>query len=421
MQRSSRKTRKPEPPPQPEPRRLGPRPLPLHLLSQAAMLMGSHAVLPFLKNGSLSWKPHLAEEAQALRQSLGGVAAEDFAVAVERESRRRLDEFLTGIELYRAHPYRRTLADPPVVWTQGSMRLLDYGIGGRGAPVLAIPSLINRAYILDLTARRSLMRSLAAQGLRPFLVDWGAPGEAEAGFTLTDYIAGRLDAMLDVVLALTGRRPGVVGYCMGGLLALALAQRRPDDICSLALLATPWDFHAERGAQAALIRSLAKPLGEAMARSGELPVDMLQMLFSTIDPTMVERKFRNFAALKPSSARARDFVAIEDWANDGVPLVAEVARECLFGWYGRNETALGRWRVAGEAIAPQELDLPCFVIIPARDRIVPPPSAFALADLIPKARRKLVSSGHVGMLTGRRARTDVYNNLTKWLILKSDQ
>ena len=37
---------------------------------------------------------------------------------------------------------------------------------------------------------------------------------------------------------------------MGGLLTTALAQRRPRDIAGLALLATPWDFHADNAAAA---------------------------------------------------------------------------------------------------------------------------------------------------------------------------
>ena len=44
-----------------------------------------------------------------------------------------------------------------------------------------------------------MMRWLAAQGLRPLLLDWGWPGEAERRFTLTDYIAGRLERALAAV------------------------------------------------------------------------------------------------------------------------------------------------------------------------------------------------------------------------------
>src|SRR5690606_9100699 len=116
--------------------------------------------------------------------------------------------------------------------------------------VLVVPSLINRAYVLDLTAERSLLRWLARQGLRPLLLDWGRPGAEERAFTLTDYVTGRLSRALDATLAEAKAPPVVVGYCMGGLLALGLALARQRALTGLALLATPWDFHAENAAQA---------------------------------------------------------------------------------------------------------------------------------------------------------------------------
>ena len=94
---------------------------------------------------------------------------------------------------------------------------------------------------------------MAAAGTRPFLVDWGAPGELERGFSLTDYIAGRLEQALDRVLAEVGGPVVLLGYCMGGLLAVALALRRQRDLAGLVCLATPWDFHAERPSQAKLL------------------------------------------------------------------------------------------------------------------------------------------------------------------------
>ena len=85
-----------------------------------------------------------------------------------------------------------------------------------------------------------MLRWLAAHGVHPYLLDWGWPGEVERSFSLTDYIAGRLERAIAAM-------PGPVvlaGYCMGGLLALAAALRLPDKVSALALLATPWDFHA---------------------------------------------------------------------------------------------------------------------------------------------------------------------------------
>src|SRR5262249_8508228 len=205
--------------------RLGPRPLPLHLASAAMLWLSSCVAWPLWRNGSLRLRAELDPRASALAQSLAGVAPEAFAAALDAELRHRGDLFLRGLERYRHHPYRRPLADPPVIWREGATQLLDYGPPD-GAPVLVVPSLINRAYILDLAPGKSLLRFLAEAGLRPLLVDWGRPGPAERRFTLTDYIAGRLVRALDAAAAAAGGPLAVVGYCMGGLLALALAQLR---------------------------------------------------------------------------------------------------------------------------------------------------------------------------------------------------
>ena len=64
-------------------------------------------------------------------------------------------------------------------------------------------------------------------------------------------------------------------------------------------------------------------------RAAALPVELLQSLFFMLDPFLAQRKFVRFAALDPTGAEARSFVALEDWINDGVPLPIGVARECL--------------------------------------------------------------------------------------------
>jgi len=362
----------------------------------------------------------LAEAASTLRASLdaaGPDALARFEPALAAEAARRHGAFLRGIETYRHHPYRRDLPQVPEAWRRGTTCLLDYRAeAGEGtAPVLVIPSLVNRAYILDLTERRSLMRYFAARGLAPFLVDWDAPGPYERDFTLTDYVQNRLEPMLERVIALCGRPPVLVGYCMGGLLALPLAQRLPDRIAGLVLLATPFDFSVGRDSVAPLLRALEPILGAMIGAFGTLPVDMLQALFAALDPGLAARKYAAFAEMNPSSARARDFVALEDWANDGVPLAAAVARECLFEWYGANAPMRGEWRIDRRPVLPEEVRVPTLAVVPGHDRIVPAQSALALAGRIAGARVRVVAGGHVGLLTGPRARTEVLFPLVGWI------
>ncbi len=399
-----------------EARRLGPRPLPYHLTVAAATWLSSRAGLPMLSDGSQSWRPPLRQRADALAASRASVDPEAFAAAVEAEGRRRLWALLDGIEAYRRHPYARALADPPAIWEEGTTRLLDYAeSGARGPTVLVVPSLINQAYILDLTPEQSLLRFLAREGTRPLLVDWGRPGALERGFNLTDYIAGRLEAALEIARGHAGGPVVVLGYCMGGLLALPLALRRPEGVAGLACLATPWDFHAEQPARAAMMGLIVPMLEPILAALGELPVDLIQLLFAGVDPFSVIRKFVAFAAFDPHSGTAERFVALEDWLNDGVALAAPVARECLAGWYGQNTPAAGLWRIAGRPVRPQELRCPALIVIPDHDRIVPPASALALAATIPGAETLRPAAGHIGMVVGGAAQARLWRPLADWL------
>ncbi len=412
--------RQPTAPPRPA-SRLGPRPLPAHLAAEMLTRLSSPAAWKLSKAGSLPWRPELGEAAAALQRDLESVDPDAFARVVELEARRRFSALIEGVLAYRGHLYRRKLADPPTVWREGTTRLLDYGATRQRRPcatVLVVPSLVNRAYVLDLTAERSLLRYLAGRGVRPLLVDWGAPGALERAFSLTDYIAGRLDRALVAALAEAKGPVAVAGYCMGGNLAVALAQRRMGDISALALLATPWDFHAGLAVPPATLAAMALQLEPLLQVLGELPVDALQMLFATLDPTLITRKFRAFAGLDPESAHARHFVALEDWLNDGVALAGPVARETLAGWYGANTPARGRWRVAGRPVRPQDLSMPAWVAIPENDYIVPPPSAEALGRTMPKAEVLAVSAGHIGMAVGGRAERLLWRPLADWLIAR---
>jgi poly(3-hydroxyalkanoate) synthetase len=398
--------------PQPLIRR-GPRPLLLHLTLAMLRSNVSRATSPLW---NADWQ---TSSAAAILQSLQsavqhGNHENEFSLAVVAETLRQDAALIEGIAAYRRHPWHRTLIDPPAIWTEGGTRLLDYGPAA-GRPVLFVPSLINRAYVLDLAEGNSMLRWLASQGIRPLLLDWGWPAETERRFSLTDYVAGRLERAMTAAPRLAGSPPVLAGYCMGGTLAVAAAQRRPDLISGLALLAAPWDFHAPEPARAIQAAETLPLLEPALALSHSLPVDLLQSLFALLDPWGVADKYRGFARLPPDSERARLFVALEDWLNDGVPLAAEVARACLGEWYGENATARGNWRIAGLPVDPTAITTPTFVTVPGRDRIVPPESARPLAALIPGAVLHQPTAGHIGMAAGARAEASLWRPLLDWL------
>lgn len=402
-------------------RRRGPRPLPLHLGLAGMRAMAAATSLPGTPwpsawpNSNAAWPISKAGRVERDR-ILGALAAsghapDAFSTAVLMRLARADRAMIAGLAAYRRHPSTREMADPPAIWAEGGSRLLDFG--GEGPSVLFVPSLVNRAYVLDLTPERSLMRWLPGQGFRTLLLDWGWPGETERHFTLTDYVAGRLERALMAA-------PGPVvlaGYCMGGLLALAAALRRPDRVRALALLATPWDFHAgpDGPRRARTAAALLPGLETLMEPTGALTVDTIQSLFAMLDPFGIAQKFRAFARLKPDSERAALFVALEDWLNDGVPLPAPVARQCLAGWYGRNEPGRLAWRIAGQVIDPAAWDGPAFAGIPERDRIVPPASAAAAAARLRQGVVHIAAGGHIGMVAGAGAEAALWQPLSAWL------
>ena len=327
-----------------------------------------------------------------------------------------MSAFATGVMAY--HAYRRPTppAAPPVLWQEGTTRLFDYGTEKEaGAPLFIVPSLINRATILDLTEDRSFCRWFAARGFRPLLVDWDAPGETERDFDLGDYIAGRLARALEAATAATGAPVHVVGYCMGGDLALALTHLAPDAVRSLSLLATPWNFHADAGAKVKTLAAARPQFERTLDALGELPVDAIQAFFTSLDPYLAAGKFARFATHAQPSPATDLFVALEDWLNDGVPLTAGVARDCLVDWYIENKPAHGGWKVAGRPVIPEEIDTPALLAIPERDHIVPPASARALLDALPHAEALGVGAGHIGMVAGSRAESGLYRPLHRWL------
>ena len=400
--------------------RRGPRPLPIYLAAAAAISATSAAAWPMLRGGWTPWKEDLAKQGRDLIQDLKDVDPEAFSSSLIEEIFYRNDNFLAGIEKYRAHPFVRDLESPPPIWQIGPVQLQDFGAtdpsGKAGKPVLIIPSLINRGYIMDLTSDRSFLRYMASRGLRPLFVDWGTPDQSQLAQTMDDCIAGTLSDILDVAVQVAAGKPvPVMGYCMGGTLATGLAILEPEKFSGLILLAAPWDFHAGSSGPPQVLINNRPTIEKVISLAGCLPVDAIQTLFFALDPVLCWNKYRSFSDLDDGSKEAMLFVALEDWLNDGINMASEIARTCLFEWYGENSPAAGAWKVAGTDIDPAHINKPTLGVLPANDRIVPPASAAALVNAISGADRLDPLTGHIGMMVGGEACTEVWKPVADWI------
>lgn len=389
-----------------------PNPL-IYYLHAAALAHQQAIALSAAKTDTEHWAEHLKDEGTELLESLD-------PLDVAEASCTRLKDMLKGIDLWRGHPYRRSVPDPKTVWSHQSARLLDFGDDTGGKPLFVIPSLINRHYILDLMEDVSFVRSLQGHGLRPLLLDWGDGARDFATYSLDTYTEQVLLPAFDHVSDMYAKPVSVLGYCMGGTLAVGLASLIGDRIERLALLGTPWDFDAMPGV-AQMIRQQINFVSPEKARTilgaldqcfGAIPHDLFQYLFAVLAPTQVVQKFARFSQIDPSSHAARKFVAVEDWLSDGQPLPSRVAEAVLIDWYVENQPGWDTWKLCDQTIDPRKIGARTLIVTGQRDHIVPPAVSAPLAHLIGDGTHLSVPTGHVGMIVGASAYADIARRLS---------
>ena len=258
--------------------------------------------------------------------------------------------------------------------------------GGDGPPVVLVPSLINPPRILDLDAEVSLAMAIAGMNRHVLLLDWGDAAErAQLG------IGGHVEALLLPLLRAVGEPAALVGYCLGGTMAMAAANLAPCE--RVVTLAAPWHFRRYPDRSRAALAEIWRSSKAAAESLGALPMEVLQGAFWSLDPDRTVRKFAEFGRLEPGSAKARRFVALEEWANAGEPLPYPAAADLLEGMFGEDLPGRGEWRVGGRP-ASERLSIPAVHLLAGRDVIAPPQTA-------PEGDQRTIPAGHVGMVVGR--------------------
>ncbi len=274
----------------------------------------------------------------------------------------------------------------------------------RTPQIVFVPSPINAPHVLDMAADCSLMGWLEQNGFATGLIDWGPTVPTDRADTLDTLVIDRL-------LPLLAQLPGpvhLVGYCLGGLVAMAAACHA--DVRSLTLIASPWHFGGyapQRRAELARMWAHHRPACDAM---GLVPMEVMQHGFWTLSPDKLVEKYLNFGAMEPGSAAARRFVAIEDWANGGEPLPFALGEQLFEHLYGADITGTGAWKVAGVRVGAQALRCPVIEFASASDAIVP----LACSPDLPG--RQVLASGHVGMVVGSSAPKRLWPMLKRWIL-----
>jgi len=253
-----------------------------------------------------------------------------------------------------------------------------------------------------------LLRFLLRNNHDAYVMDWGTPDPAEQESDLADHVA----RLLLPLLAQMERPPILVGYCLGGTIAIGAAARlaalgRP--VQGLATIAAPWDFAQYDAAFRAQIMETWQRTEPSCAALGLVPMEVFQTGFWLLDPARTIAKYAQFGEMEADTPAYRGFIAVEDWANDGAPLTLACGRDLAQRCYGSNMIASGHWSILGTRVDPMALDCPTLAVASTSDRIVPAAAA------PPAAERIDLALGHVGMMIGSRAEERLWRGLSDWL------
>lgn len=329
-----------------------------------------------------------------------------------------MEKVVAGIRSYQLHNFKRRESSKKTVWQDGEVRLIHYAPKKKPkARILVIPSMINGSEILDLLPGRSLLEWLSKEGTEIFLLDWGDLTKDKELKSLDFALGKKMKKLLKWLapqsdLPLTG-----LGYCMGGLLLAATDQLYPKAFSNLCFIATPWDFKKDtKGNFSESLTNWAKTGLPQTMHLDYMPAQALQMIFAGVDASLIARKFSAFADMDQKSKEAELFVAVEDWVNGGSDLPTAIVQHTVQGWYMENKPVKGEWVIDDKTIDAKNIAKPSFVVVPGRDKIVPPDSARPLGKKIKGAEVIEPDCGHISMMIGSKAEKDVWIPLCNWII-----
>jgi polyhydroxyalkanoate synthase subunit PhaC len=313
-----------------------------------------------------------------------------------------------------------------VVFKTHTVRLLHYRrmtTADYREPVLLCYALINRPYILDLDPDKSVVRHYLERGFDVYMIDWGVPTYADRGLTLNDYVCGFLMKVVRFIIREHGcGRVHLLGYCMGGTMSALFAARNPRLVRTLTLLAAPIDF----GGRESLLNYWTDrnyfDVDALLDSYGNCPAWFLQTCFLFMKP--VQNFLEKYIALYAQMDDPRmvgDFVAMERWVNDNIPVAGGVFREFVKNFYQANELVRGEFRLDGRPAKLGKITCPLLLLTAKKDHLVAP---CATEGIRPHVNSKDIQSmtiegGHVGLVIGGKAQKTLWPEATRWLAERS--
>ncbi len=307
-------------------------------------------------------------------------------------------------------PVGSTPAD--VVHRENKWRLLRYRSEAvvHETPVLLVPSLINRHYVLDLLPGKSFVEHLVGQGFDVFCIDWGTPADEDRYLTFDDIADRYIGRAIRVASSFGARgKAHVLGYCMGGTLATVHAAAHPERLASLMALAAPIRFDDD-GLLSRWVRSPGFDVDALVDGFGNVPWPLMQASFHMLRPTLSLWKAVKLIDKAWDDRFLDGFFATETWGNDNVSFPGECYRTYIRELYREDRLIRGEMSLSGRRVYLEDITCPVLSITFEHDNIVPHASASALTERVSSEDREHLHlpGGHVGAVVSSAAKKELW-------------
>ena len=310
------------------------------------------------------------------------------------------------------------------VWRDGKVVL--YRFIGDKAPTATVPlliayALVNRPYMVDLQANRSIVKGLLERGEDVYILDWGYPDRSDRFLTLEDYIERFLRGAVDHLRRGSGLDAiNLLGICQGGTFALSYAALHPERVRNLITMVTPVDFHTADNMLAHWTRDLDVDL--FVDTLGNVPADMMNACYLTLKPwRLLVQKYVGMVDILDDAAALEDFLRMEKWIFDSPDQAGEAFRQYIKQFYQGNGFVNGGIVIGERDVHLGLVEMPVLNIFAEQDHLVPPDASRALRDLVGTQDYSELSfrGGHIGIYVSGRAQTQVPAAIHDWLAQRS--
>jgi polyhydroxyalkanoate synthase len=320
----------------------------------------------------------------------------DMAVAPRVPSMVEPDAFEVGVDL--------AVTPGSVVLRTPVFELIQYRPvtpAVRQVPLLIVPPVINKFYVMDLASGRSMVEYLVGRGLQVFMISWRNPDARHAKWDFDTYGQAILDAM-DAAERVTGsERIALAGACSGGIIAAMVAAHlahagQQDRIAALTLMVTVLD-QAHAGLASAVIDERTARVAEAASQArGYLDGRSLAEVFAWLRPNDLIWNYWVNNYLLGKKPPPFDILF---WNADTTRMTAGLHRDFLQLGASNALVSPGAATMLGSPVNLGAVDRDSYIIAGITDHICPWQSCYASTQLLGGRPRFLLStSGHIAAM-----------------------